>query len=318
MHSGANWRKSLQKRERYCNSMRNKLLVTGSSGFLGWNVCRYAAQRYDVYGVCFQHECTLRNVTAIHCDLTDASAVETLFSQIQPDAVIHTAAAADPNYCQQHEEETKKINIEAPIAIARHCARRAIPYVFTSSDLVFDGTAPPYSEEAAVSPVSTYGKQKVAAEQGIVTAHPKAVICRMPLMYGDAPSSARSFIHPIIAALNNGNELFLFTDEYRTPLSAEDAASGLLLACESEGEVPILHLGGLERLSRYDIGSLIADILNTQTNITGCKQKEVPMTAPRPADVSLDSTKAFSLGFSPGTMRENLKILDCIKKVIGK
>ena len=229
-----------------------RLLVTGASGFLGWNICRIARERYQVIGVYNHHTCRIPGVQFIACDCTERHAIEALFERTRPDMVIHTAAAADPNYCQLHEEESAVINIDASVVIARECGRFDIPCVFTSSDLVFDGTKAPYREEDTVCPLSQYGAQKATAEQGMVVEHSGTVICRLPLMYGDAPSHARSFIQPMIAAIQSGRELLLFIDEYRTPVSATDAAYGLLLAVE---KVPsgVLHLGGLERLSRYEM-----------------------------------------------------------------
>jgi dTDP-4-dehydrorhamnose reductase len=39
------------------------------------------------------------------------------------------------------------------------------------------------------------------------------------------------------------------------------------------------------------------------------RQKDVKMSAPRPPDVSMDSTKAFTLGYSPASVREELESL---------
>lgn len=44
-------------------------------------------------------------------------------------------------------------------------------------------------------------------------------------------------------------------------------------------------------------------------NIKTCLQKDVPMAAPRSSDVSLDSSKAFALGYSPLSLREELEAL---------
>ena len=43
--------------------------------------------------------------------------------------------------------------------------------------------------------------------------------------------------------------------------------------------------------------------------LKGCLQKDVPMSAPRAADVSLDSSKAFGLGYQPLSLREELEVL---------
>jgi len=32
-----------------------KLLVTGASGFLGWNICQMAKNERDIYGTVFSH-----------------------------------------------------------------------------------------------------------------------------------------------------------------------------------------------------------------------------------------------------------------------
>lgn len=289
-----------------------RLLITGASGFLGWNCCRVAAASYRVFGVYHKNLPPLSDATLAKCDLTNPDDRNHLLSEIRPDAIIHTAAASDPNYCQQHPDETDKLNVTLPAALARYAAENHIPFAFTSSDLVFDGTKAPYREADPVCPRNYYGKQKVAAEKGIAFVNSSAAICRMVLMYGDAPPTAKSFLQPWITALATGQSLSLFTDEFRTPLSAINAAQGLLLSLTLPGG--IIHLGGPERLSRYTMGYLLAEALGIENPaITASHQKELPMAAPRAADVSLDSSTAIAAGFHPGTMHHELSTLHCLK-----
>ncbi|MGB5633366.1 MAG: sugar nucleotide-binding protein, partial [Waterburya sp.] len=106
--------------------------------------------------------------------------------------------------------------------------------------------------------------------------------------------------------LKAGQEINLFTDEFRTPASATTASQGLLLAIEKPVR-GILHLGGKDRISRYDFGLLLADILQLPTDlIKPGKQADIVMGAPRSPDTSLDSTKAFALGYQPLSLREEL------------
>ena len=290
---------------------KKKLLITGASGFLGWNICRYASETYSVTGVCRHHTTGLQTVTGVQGDLTGEQFRDRLFAACTPDAVIHTAAAADPNFCEQHPEHAEAINVTATVALARQCASSGIPFLFTSTDLVFDGRHPPYREDAPAAPLNRYGRQKAAAEREILDNYANATVCRMPLMYGDAPPHAKSFIHPMINTLRGGGELRLFTDEYRTPLSATDAAAGLLLVLEKQ-LTGIIHLGGPERLSRYEMGRLLANALNVAPSITPCYRKDVPMPAPRAADVSLESGRATAAGFRPHAMHLELAKLACI------
>ncbi|MBD2461736.1 NAD(P)-dependent oxidoreductase [Oscillatoria sp. FACHB-1407] len=284
-----------------------KLLVTGASGFLGWNVCQAAQANWQVYGTYATHPVTISGVTTLKVDLTDYRALQELFQSLQPDAVIHLAAQSSPNVCQTQPEAAYAINVTASANLAGLSGDRAIPCVFTSSDLVFDGRNAPYTETDPVCPISHYGEQKVLAEQEMRSRHPGVAVCRMPLMFGYAPNAV-SFLQPFLQTMRSGKPLSLFVDEVRTPVSGRDAAQGLLLALEQvQG---YLHLGGCDRLSRYEFGRHMVEVLElTEANISACRQADVPMPAPRPADVSLDSSKAFELGYNPGSIREELAFL---------
>jgi dTDP-4-dehydrorhamnose reductase len=288
-----------------------KLLITGASGFLGWHLCQTAKQNWQVYGTYYSHDLEIPGINLIKLNLTDFAALKQIFQGIQPDAVIHTAARSQPNFCQTHPEESHLVNVIASCNIAGLCADYQIPCAFTSTDLVFDGLNPPYKETDAVCPVNIYGEQKVLAEIGMLERYPMTAVCRMPLMFGNATPTATSFIQPFIEILTAGKELNLFIDEFRTPASANTAAQGLLLALEKAHG--IIHLGGKERISRYDFGRLLVEVFQLpETGLKGCRQQDVKMAAPRPADVSLDSSQAFILGYKPLAIKEELAAIIAI------
>lgn len=288
--------------------MAQTLLVTGASGFLGWNLCQLAAPHWQVYGTYQTRSPALPHTTLVPVDLTDRAALSDLFQQVNPDAVVHLAAQSSANRCETDPETAYQINVLATWAIADLCADRAIPLAFTSTDLVFDGNHAPYTETAPVSPLSRYGEHKVLAETGILARYPQAAICRMPLLFGATHPAARSFLQDFAQILRSGQELRLFTDEFRTPVSGTTAANGLLLAlAKAQG---ILHLGGPERISRYEFGRLMVEALDLPAaTLTACRQRDVPMAATRPADVALDSTKAFALGYAPRSLQAELQAL---------
>lgn len=279
--------------------MKN-LLVTGASGFLGWNICQAVAVKneWKVFGTVFSRRVEIAGVNIVKIDLTAFEALKKLFHEIRPDAVIHTAANSDPNFCQTHQAESQKINVDAAVNIAALCADYKISFVFTSTDLVFNGLNAPYREECPVCPVNFYGEQKAQAENGVLEYYPLVAVCRMALMFGAPGPYARGLIQPMIKAMRTGRELRLFVDEFRTPVSVKAAVCGIFLAL---GKVSgILHLGGIERISRYNFGKLLMDTLGIhEARLVPCRQKDVIMPAPRPPDVSLDSSKAFALGFKP-------------------
>ena len=286
-----------------------KLLVTGASGFLGWNLCQYAQANWEVSGTYFSHEVKIPGARLYKIDLQDFAALDRLFNQVNPDAVIHTAAASKPNFCQTHREESYAMNVGVAVNITRLCGERHLRCAFTSTDLVFDGKNPLYKETDPVCPINYYGEHKAIAEQKMREIYCAIAICRMPLMFGKPSPASSSFIQGIISNLQTGKETNLFIDEFRTPASGRAASQGLLLAVEQQIQ-GILHLGGKERISRYDFGLLLAEVMQLPTDlIKPGKQADVKTIAPRSPDTSLDSSKAFGLGYQPLSLRDEMTLI---------
>jgi dTDP-4-dehydrorhamnose reductase len=286
--------------------MAKTLLITGASGFLGEPLCRIAQSQWQVKGVYHRHPINTddRNFQAL--DLTDTPAITDWFQAHRPNAVIHTAALSKPNQCEQDPVLSYAINVIASETLATLCQDYSIPFLFTSTDQVFDGQAAPYDESSLPNPINVYGRHKWIAEQRIREIYPAATICRLPLLYGPPGSYSTCFVQDFLAQIEKGQPLPLFKDEYRTPAYVDDVAAGLLLALGHPGT--LLHLGGLERLSRYQFGVKMAAMFGFDAHlIKSCRQAEVTMAAPRPADVSVNSQRAMDLGYSPRGIDDGLK-----------
>lgn len=273
-------------------------MITGASGLLGYALCRRAVRSWDVYGVYHRGEIRVEGVTPIKVNLADSAQPAKCFREIKPQAVIHAAALSQPNDCEHRPEESEKINLKAAVGIAGLCVGPGIPLVFTSTDLVFDGQNPPYAEQDPVSPICIYGGHKAAAEKAMRKVYQDTTICRMPLMLGHAPGIDSGFLGHMVRTLREKRELKLFTDEFRTPVDTDSAAEGLLMALEKRGV--LLHLGGRQRMSRFTMGCLVADVLKADHSLLRLlRLKNLPMPAPRSPDVSLQSERAYALGYAP-------------------
>jgi dTDP-4-dehydrorhamnose reductase len=283
-----------------------KLLVTGASGFLGWHICRAASATWQVVGTSFSNSTSIAGVETCSVDLRDGDSVVGLLDALRPDAVVHAGALSQPNACEEEPERSEAINVGGTRILAEWCGDHGIPMVFTSTDLVFDGEHAPYAESDDAFPISIYGHHKLAAEQAVLEHVPNGAVCRLPLMYGDRDGAPASFIGPWVEKLKRGEPLSLFEDEIRTPASAAAVAEGLLMVL-SEGTRGVLHLGGRERISRYDFGLKLAAAFGLSVeSIRRTKLADITMSAPRAADVSLDSGRAFSLGYDPGSIDTQL------------
>lgn len=278
----------------------------GASGFLGWNLCKEASGKFEVMGSYFKNSLEIDGVRTLKLDITDMSSVEKRLKELSPYAVINTVALASAGYCEKHREKSEKINKIAPVKLAELCSKQDITYLFTSTDLVFDGQNAPYSEMHESSPISIYGTHKAEAEELILKVNTKAKICRMPLMFGLPSPVSGTFIQDIIEKNKRGEKCNLFTDEYRTPIGGKSAAKGLLKALNFPGG--IYNMGGKKIVSRYDFGIILSKIYNLDKNlIIPSLQKEIKTLPARPKDVSLNSSKAFTLGYSPLSINKELE-----------
>jgi len=292
-----------------------KLLLTGASGFLGRYILRYVQSNWKIIGTYYENR--PKEQGEFHqINLTQKDRVEVLFETIKPDAVIHTAALSKAALCEQNPEFSRQINVEATRQIARLCAKVNIPFLFTSTNLIFDGKNAPYLETDSPNPLSQYGLQKSEAEIFILNEYLHTTVCRMPLMYGNLPDTNNFFLDWMYR-LENGVLLKAFIDEYRTPVYAGDAVRGLFLLLEKE-KTGVWHLGGKASISRYDFAMQMVDIFGfSQANVHPLTQAELNLTAPRPADVSMDSSRAFDLGYAPDLPTEIFRkwVMSNVKKV---
>ncbi|MBA4367364.1 MAG: NAD(P)-dependent oxidoreductase [Desulfobacterium sp.] len=283
-----------------------KVLITGASGFLGWSLCRKAMKRWEVIGLCHTHPVKIPGIQVLKTDLTRFQDVKKMFHEVRPDAVFYAAAASQPNYCELHPEESRAVNVRAPSQWAGLSSDLSIPFVFISTDLVFDGMTPPYSETSHVNPVNRYGEHKAEAEEKIRLNYPESMICRLPLLYGYSGNAGQNFGVEMVRSLIQDKKLSLFYDEIRTPVDSESAAEGILLSFDHKET--LIHLGGHQSVSRYDMGVALQQILKVSPSLLDpISQKQMPMNALRPLDVSLESSKAFALGYKPLSIREGFR-----------
>ena len=284
--------------------MKKKVFLTGASGFLGWNILNLAKNKHNFIGQ-YHSSKVYSDIETIRVNLSSESEIHAALKKSKPDLVIHTASISNANFCQENNKYSHAINVKSSLCLAEYCSDKSIPYSFVSSDLVFDGKKGDYSEKDKVNPISLYGEQKVKAEEGINKIYLDANIFRIPLLFGESHPEFNNALYNMIGQIKKSNNVNLFTDEYRTPARAKSVAEGILECCSlSKG---VLHLGGIERCSRFHFGELLCEKFDLdKSNINACLQADIKMSAPRPADVSLNSKKAFLLGYKPKTIKQEL------------
>jgi UDP-glucuronate 4-epimerase len=160
-----------------------KILVTGAAGFIGAHcVLRLLRDGHQVFGLdnfndYYDPQLKHDRVQWVReqvgpfqlstVDLADATAIETLFAQEQPDVVIHLAAQAGVRYSLDNPRAYLDSNLNGFLNILESCRRHPVKHlIYASSSSVYGANQhTPYSVQDGVNhPLSLYAATKKANE----------------------------------------------------------------------------------------------------------------------------------------------------------
>jgi dTDP-4-dehydrorhamnose reductase len=277
-----------------------KVLITGASGLIGFNVFREALrdESLTVLG-CYNGFAFDSRPSLVPLDLTNETDVWNLVMTFRPNVIIHAAAHPDPKFCEDNKPAAEALNLSATKLLCTLAEQVAAKLVFLSTDLVFDGSGKMYDEAAKPRPISFYGQLKADAEKFIATNLENHVILRTTIQLGESPKKTRSVNEQFLNAIAKGERPAFFTDEFRTPIGTANLAQVILEMSENDA-TGIFHATGDERLSRYELGAKVATHFGVPLEkIVGKKISDVVSIPPRTPDCSLNNIKLKAILNTP-------------------
>ena len=149
---------------------KNKILITGSSGFVGSYFINHYKNKYDIKSFSFRKD---------GIDTLDCSGVDVVFHL---SALVHQMGGAS-------SEEYRKVNVTQTMQLARKAKKSGVKhFVFMSTVKVYgEETDGVYTENTICNPEDEYGKSKLKAEQELMKLEDesfKVSIIRTPIVYG--------------------------------------------------------------------------------------------------------------------------------------
>lgn len=259
-----------------------KLLVTGGSGDLGRELCRQAAAKgYQVTATYLTRAHRLRAGTPLQLDLNDREAVKAALDQVQPQVIIHTAVPP-----------MNAPNLRAQIVASAYHLRTFCPretkLIFLSTDMIFDGTQPPYADDAPPSPLSAYGQAK--AEMELMA----DFVVRTSLIYDFERGNKQT--DWMLEKIGRGEPLRLYEDEFRSAIWVVNLAEAILELIENPFFQGALNVAAPTAVSRLTLGTKLLEALG----IVGAHIEAVSSALTgRPANLTLDVSKAQLLLKTP-------------------
>ena len=205
-----------------------KLLVTGATGQIGWQLQRTLAPLGEVVAL-----------SRADLDLSDPEGSASFVREIQPDVLLNAAAYTAVEKAEDEPELANIVNAVAPGRMAQELAHSGGLMIHYSTDYVFDGTKPaPYTEEDGPHPVNAYGRTKLAGEEAIAHGGCAYIILRTSWVYD---TRGKNFLRSVLRLAREKHELRMVDDQHGAPTwarSIAEATAAILAKVTDAGAEP--------------------------------------------------------------------------------
>lgn len=219
------------------------IAITGATGLVGSRIIQLLKD--DFRFIPITHEAL---------DITDLTKVQSAIQNTDFDIFLHLAAYTNVDGAENERAQAHAVNALGTQNLFRTTKEKEKKFIYFSTDFVFDGRNPPYTENSLPHPIGYYGQSKWEGEQ---TLGGEATIIRISYPYGNQTGTKADFVARIKSLLEQGKELSMITDGSMTPTYIDDIAHGLSFILKNP--LPqIYHLVGAQSVSPFESGQMIA------------------------------------------------------------
>lgn len=267
-------------------------------------------------------------VTALEApelDLTQPGSIARTVQQAAPEAIVNAAAYTAVDRAEDQPDLAEAINATGAGLLARAAAERGIPFVHVSTDYVFDGRkGSPYAETDPTAPLGVYGRTKLAGEQAVLAANPRAAVLRTAWV---CSPHGNNFLKTMLRLGAERDSLAVVADQHGAPTFAADLAEAIArmlprLQAEAAGSEAfgVFHLTGQPWTTWHGFAAEIfrqaAARGQRVPQLKAIATHEYPTRAQRPADGRLDCRRITAIhGIHPADWHHSLA--QCLDRLLA-
>ncbi|MBX9749202.1 MAG: NAD(P)-dependent oxidoreductase [Roseococcus sp.] len=247
--------------------MAKKILLTGSSGFLGAAVAaRLVAEGHAVLGLDPVRPPAGIPYRHLHEDLSSEPRLAATLAEFQPDLVIHAGGVSGPMVLANQPARVMAINLGGSLNLLQASLAAGVGrFVFCSStSAIGEFTHGPIPDDEPMRPNTTYGASKAAMDQALAGLHGRCgttlVSLRFTAVYGPGRKTAMP-IGEIVAAAIAGRSIRVPVQPPWPYVFIDDAVEATLRGsfCDAAGLRRLFyHIAHPELVSLPDVAAALA------------------------------------------------------------
>jgi dTDP-4-dehydrorhamnose reductase len=264
---------------------QTKSLIVGASGQVGTQMLGALGERALPTSRVVRDSWLVLDVA----ELAEAAQAAALLDAQELDAIYCVGGMTWVDGCEKHPELAQRTNARGPGVLAEYARRRGVPYVFFSTDYVFDGAKEhpgPYAEDAPPHPLSVYGATKLEGERRVLEAYPEALVLRTTWVYG-ADARQMNSLYSMMRSLAAGKAMPVPVDQLSTPTYNRYLVRAALALVEARA-AGLFHVAGPELLGRLEFLQRVALALGLEAQLLeSVATAELLQPAARPLDSGL-------------------------------
>jgi dTDP-4-dehydrorhamnose reductase len=274
-----------------------RVLVTGAAGQLGAVMLRTFADS-EVVGL-----------TRGDVDIADPAAVRRVIGGARPNLIINCAAYNDVDGAEEAPAAALAVNAFAVRSLARAADECGATLVHFGTDFVFDGESTvAYRETDEPGPRSTYAASKLLGEWFALDAV-RGYVLRVESLFGCEAGwqGRRGTLDSLVAALEQGREVRVFTDRVVSPSYLEDVAAATRHLVTADAAPGLYHCVNSGHGTWHEVAAEAARLLGVTPRFTTVTTADVVMRAQRPRFCALDNSKLAAAGFPMPAWRDAVR-----------
>lgn len=276
-----------------------KILLTGGNGFFCTRFVEFYGDKYEIL-----------STDKDDLDIVDEEKVLNAFKEFKPDYVIHAAAIAVTDFCNNHPEIAHNINVKGAINVAKACKEVDAKLIFISTEQVFNGNIErgPYDEKHNPVPDTVYGQNKIESEGLLSEILDELWILRFTWLFGlpkGGKNVSANIMWDTVESILKGTKISAPVNEYRGMTYVQDMIENL----EKIFSIPYgtYHIGSKNDLSRYEVVNLIIKEMGLECELEEILEADIEKYKENPRDVRLNTEKIAKEGIIFGTTEEGIK-----------